>query len=79
MNKDDLKPRYTVNRDDRGFNSRYQEKRRNVIQKDLPLYRRYPRTFCWSVVGSLMIVFFSKPLYDIFIAERPVASARRAR
>jgi len=39
------------------------------LLKDLPFYRRYPRTFV--VVGSTFgfLILFSKPLYDIFASS----------
>lgn len=44
----------------------YQKFTDRRLLKDLPFYRRYPRTFV--VVGSTFgfLVLFSKALYDIF-------------
>lgn len=41
------------------------------ILKDLPFYRRYPRTFV--VVGSTIgfLILFSKAFYDIFRIDTP--------
>jgi hypothetical protein len=41
------------------------------ILKDLPFYRRYPRTFV--AVGSTFgfLVLFSKAIYDIFAPNSP--------
>lgn len=37
--------------------------------KDLSLPHRYPRTFVSVFTGLALLVFFSRPLYDLFIYE----------
>lgn len=41
------------------------------LLKDLPFYRRYPRTFV--IVGSTLgfLILFSKGFYDIFKSDTP--------
>lgn len=53
--KDDIRPPLT--------------KRRQVL-KDTRLVYKYPRTISSIVVTATMLVYFSKPIYDLFFSKR---------
>lgn len=55
----------------------YQNFTDRKLLKDLPFYRRYPRTFvvCGSTIGFLIL--FSKGIYDMFRPYSPEELKRK--
>jgi hypothetical protein len=46
---------------------------KRIVYKDLPWVQRHPRFFVTVVTSFALLTFFSKPIYDTFIADaRPI-------
>lgn len=41
----------------------------DISQHKIPFSRRYPRTVFSVLVGSAMLILWSRPIYDIFFRE----------
>ncbi|GIY19274.1 uncharacterized protein CDAR_413971 [Caerostris darwini] len=45
----------------------YPSRKKPIFKRSrkVPFSYRYPRTFFWGIIGTSMLLFFSRPIYDI--------------